>query len=189
MTEVFLDLNQVRRYRKTFEPETPLDLIFPRESSAMKIGLNIVTSTLIAGLWAKGWQRFKSLKPGFALNYTRSAFVFSIVYFPSNELMSVLLPKYFRIENFFANNLSSAAFTFATGCLLPGNFFAQNKLTMAKHALHIFTYSLYFDISVALIRDKMLVRKNSIFAPNETSTEEKLRLFKIVQESNKFSAN
>ena len=103
--------------------------------------------------------------------------------------MSVLLPKYFRIENFFANNLSSAAFTFATGCLLPGNFFAQNKLTMAKHALHIFTYSLYFDISVALIRDKMLVRKNSIFAPNETSTEEKLRLFKIVQESNKFSAN
>lgn len=181
MTDVFLDLNQVRRYRKSFEPETPLDLIFPRESSAVKISVNVITTTVMAACWARGWQRFKGLNRGFASSYTRNAALFSVIYFPSNELMSILLPKYFNIDNLFANNLSSSLFTFAAVSLFQNMFFSQNKLTMAKHALHLFTYSLYFDISIALLRDKLLDRKNPIFQQEHLTPEQKIEQFKLIQ--------
>ncbi len=183
MHEVFLDLNQVKRYRKTFEPESPLDLILPRESSAMKIGFNIISTTLLAAAWARGWQRFKSLPPGFAVSYTKNAALFSAIYFPANELMTVLIPKHFHLDNIFANNASSTLFTFAAVSLFQGSFFCQNKLILAKHALHLFVYSLYFDIIVALLRDKLLDRKNSIFAEDTLTLEEKIDKIKIIQNS------
>ena len=124
MPEVYLDLNEVRKFRKGFETETAWDLFLPRESSAMKIGGNVLLSTLFAGLWANSWQKFKRLGPGFSVPYLRNAFVFSAIFFPANEMMGVLIPRHFGANNIFLNNFASglltlAAFTLASvGCAL-----------------------------------------------------------------------
>lgn len=182
MPEIYLDLVQKRNYRKTFEPEQALEILFPRESSLPRIICNTAATTLLAGLWARGWQQFKSLTPGFTIRYIRNGFSFSTLFFLSNEIMYSLFPKHFNSQNLFLQNSASLIVAISFSSLFRASMFSQNKGLLLKYGIHIFLYSLYFDLAVAGFRNTLLCRKSSIIEPDKSTKEEN---FERIMESNK----
>ena len=160
MSGVFIDSVEKHKYVKTFEGETVSDIVFSRPSSGLRIFFNTTVTFFGSVFWARSWQNYKKLPLSYPLNYSKAALLYSLGYFCANEAAYGVLNNQFQLNNFFVTNLIAFAFSLSVATLRRKSFFGQNKLVGAKHGLHIFVYSTYWDLSTCHIRHMLLVGDN-----------------------------
>ena len=158
MSEIYIDSLDKQRYIKTFEGESASDILLSRPSSGLRILFNTTLTSVGSALWAYSWQNYKKLPAGFVASYSKAAILYSLGYFCANEAAHGVLHNQFQLNNFFVGNLLAFALSLSVVTLRKKSYFGQNRLAGAKHGLHIFVYSVYWDLSACYIRNALLMK-------------------------------
>ena len=182
---LYVDLIQKRQFQKTWEKESFKELIFTRNSSLPRILINTSATSVIFFFWAKGINKIYKMPSNFLNRYSLFSFIFSLFYFSINEANFNILKRQFNVNNFMIVNFASLVLSLSFGSFFGKKWGVKNGFWLFRHGIHVYLYSIYFEIMTIKMRDYYLGRNLGKRLKEQIEEEEKVKLYVKKMSNNK----